>query len=195
MDEPPRPPSVPTPPPAPPDAGHIPFTEEFDRAKWTLPPLPILGVGLAIFALALVVVMWFGRYQPAVSGTVSDVFAVEQVGGEAVLLTAQVTVRNDTDKALFIKQIKGELRADNRTLADDAAATSDFERYFTGYPDLRPHATAPLKNETRIAPHQQVSGTVVFGFPVTKQQFDARQELKVIVVPYDRREVPISEKR
>ena len=53
----------------------------------------------------------------------------------------------------------------------------------------------PLRNETKIAPHQAASGTVVFGFPITKTAFDARQELKIVIVPYDQREVAINEKK
>ncbi len=197
-------PKVPTPPPTPapkPDAtfnpgvAHTPLSEEFDRAKWTLPPLPIFGVALAIVGVVVAVLMYANRYQPAVSGTVSDVFAVEQAGGEAVLLTTHVTITNDTDKQLYIKNIKGELNANNATRTDDAASPSDFGRYFSGYPDLRSHAGDPLRNETKIAPHQAASGTVVLGFPVTKAQFDARQQLRIIIVPYDQREVPLSEKK
>jgi hypothetical protein len=177
------------------EAGHTPLSEEFDRARWTMPPAAMIGAGLLVFAAILGAVVWFGRYTPTISGGVSDVFAVEQAGGEAVLLTAHVTLQNDTDKALFIKGIRGELRANNQDYKDDAANTSDFERYFTAYTDLRPHAGEPLRTETKVAPHQQALGTVVFAFPVTKQQFDARREFRVFIIPYDQREVPLIEKK
>ena len=51
-EQPPKPPTqarnvVPKPPaPPPPDAGHIPITEEMDKAKWTLPPFGIIAIGI-----------------------------------------------------------------------------------------------------------------------------------------------------
>ena len=47
------PPTAPKPEPA--DAGHIPMTEEMDRAKWTLPPvIPVLvAAAVVLIVLAL----------------------------------------------------------------------------------------------------------------------------------------------
>src|SRR5215469_6104111 len=50
-------PPRPTPPPPPPDAGHIPITEELDKAKWTLPPAQVIVIG--VVAVAIVVALQF----------------------------------------------------------------------------------------------------------------------------------------
>ena len=179
--------------PAEPEYGHIPLTEEMDRAKWTLPPWPIVLVGIAVIAVIGGVLGWFTRYQPVASGTLGDIYAIELADHASVLASAQITVRNDSDKPIFIHSLQAELKANGQTYNDVAATEVDDLRYFEAFPDLKQHATTVLKPETRILPHQQVQGTMVFGFPVTKQQFDGRQSLDITVEPYDRRSIIIAE--
>lgn len=177
------------------DYGNVPLSEEMDKAKWTLPPASVVGVGVAVVIVAALIFGWIFRYQPVASGQVRDVFAVETTDHASVLSTVLVSVRNDYEKSIFIKNMKGTLTtADGKTYDDTPASEVDFERYFQAFPDLRAHAIDALKPETRIVPGQQASGTLVFGFPVTKEQFDSRKNLQITVEPYDRRAIVISEK-
>src|ERR1051326_7106362 len=183
------------PPPKDIDYGNVPLSEEMDKAKWQLPPAQIVGVGVAIVVIVGLIVGWIFRYQPVASGQLRDVFAVETTDHSSVLATVIGAVRNDFDKSIFIKNLKGTLTtADGKTYDDTPASAIDYERYFQAFPDLRSHAIEALKPETKIIPGQQASGTLVFGFPVTKEQFDGRKNLEITVEPYDRRAIVISEK-
>ncbi|HZQ92115.1 MAG TPA: hypothetical protein VFA60_10010 [Terriglobales bacterium] len=179
----------------PPDFGHIPMTEEMDRARWTLPPLRIVAVGIGIFLILVAVVSWFTRYQPVASGTVDQVFAVETADKANVLAAIQVTVRNDSKKLLYVKNLKATLKAGGKESTDEPASAVDYERYFQGFPDLRAHAGEALKPETQVQPGKAVTGTMIVAFPVSKQDFDARQSLTVSVEPYDERAISFAEKK
>ena len=169
--------------------------EEMDRAKWTLPPVQPVLFALLLVIVVVGVVAWINRYQPPASASIDQVFAVEQNDKSGVLVTVQVTLHNTASKAWFIHTLKGEMKADGKTLTDDAPVSAvDFDRYFQAYPDLRQHATEPLKVETRIAPGGEVHGTLLFGFSVTKDAFDKRESLSVILEPYDQRPIVIPEK-
>lgn len=182
-------------PPAETDYAHIPLGEEMDRAKWTLPPIGIVLIGIAVVAVVGFALGWFNRYQPAVSGHVDDVFAVQMSDGASVLSTVRVSVKNDTQKALYIRNLKGELKtADGKSMEDVPASEVDYERYFQAFPDLRAHAGPALKLEQKIDPGQQVQGTLVFGFNVTKDDFDKRQNLLITIEPYDNRAIVLAEK-
>jgi len=175
--------------------GNVPFSEEMDKAKWQLPPAQIVGVGVAIVLIVGLIVGWIFRYQPVASGQVREVFAVETTDKSSVLCTVLVSVRNDFERPIFIKEMKGTLTtADGKSYDDTPASEVDFERYFQAFPDLRSHAVAAIKPETKIVPGQQAAGTLVFGFPVTKEQFDGRKNLQITIEPYDRRAIVISEK-
>src|SRR5258707_12407783 len=87
-------------------------------------------------------------------------------GGDpaSVLATIQSTVRNDTDKPLFIRNLKGQLKANGQTYDDVPAEEVDYERNFQSYPDPIQHASAVLNPETRIVPGLQAPCTLVLAF-------------------------------
>ncbi|HZM12167.1 MAG TPA: hypothetical protein VFC15_18300, partial [Candidatus Limnocylindrales bacterium] len=71
---------------------------------------------------------------------------------------------------------------------------SDYDRYFTAYPELRQHSTQPLTVETKIMPGAEQKGTVLVSFPVTEQEFNARKDLNVTIVPYDQNSIVLRER-
>ncbi len=108
--------------PVPHDAGHVPITEEFDSAKWTLPPVvPVLGALVGI-ALIVGVIAMTNRAKPPASGTITKVVAAEQV--DNVLVAIHLKFDNVTDKQLWIKNIKSELETAEGTKLTDSAAPS-----------------------------------------------------------------------
>ena len=175
----------------PPDAGHIPMGEEFDRAKWTLPPWQPVAIALAIVAVIVLVVVWQLSLKPLAVGSIDDVAAV-QLPGDSVLVAVQVTVTNPGKKALWIHNLKARLKTATGEFSDTAASPVDFERYFQGFPELRAHAIEPLKVETKIAPGATERGMIIVSFPVNKEAFDKRQAISVIIEPYDQRAVVIT---
>lgn len=189
--------SVPPPVPVTPAPGGPPvfpsLGEEFDRAKWTIPPGRILGIAVAIVAVALAVVAFLNRARPVGVGSIDHVSAAELGDKASVLVAINVTVRNVSEKPLFIHEIKSTLvTADGKSLSDDAASPVDFPRYFQAYPAVGQNAIAPLQVESKIPPGAEMKGTVVVSFPVSQADFDRRKSLSVVVSPYDRRDVVLT---
>lgn len=174
-----------------PDAGHIPITEEFDRAKWTLPPMGVVGIVLVVIAVIVGIVSYAARPKPGATGSLDEAYAVA-IPGDSVLATIKVTLQNTGGKPLWIRNIKAQLKTDQGEYKDDAANAADFERYFQGYPDLRDHSMRPLRVETKINPGAQERGSVIVSFPVTLDNFSKRKSLSIIVEPYDQRPVTIT---
>ena len=175
---PPAPPSQPAPAPRP---GHVPMTEEFDRAKWTLPPAAPVLIVLGILALIVGMVAWIYRPKPLDSGEIVSVYAVQPPDQQSVLVEVQLNLHNLGEKPMHIRSVEAELTVPGQAdaLKDEAASAVDFERYFQAFPDLKEHAGEPLPIEVPIAPGAQQQGTVIFGFNVTKDAFDKRQRLLI----------------
>lgn len=168
------------------DRAHIPMSEEFDRAKWTLPPMGVVGIALAIVAVALLISAYVFRAKPVAGGGIGDVTAV-QLQDNTILAAIQLSVSNVTEKSWYIKEISATAATDQGEHTDSAATATDSERYFQAFPDLGKGALPILRFDQKIDPGQQVSGTIVVGFPVSKEQFDARKSLTVTVLPFDNR--------
>jgi hypothetical protein len=185
MSEPATPrPSTPAPPKTQPDAGHMPITEELDRAKWTLPPVTIILIGIVIIGAIAGIIAFATRPQPVGQAAIREAYAVETTSG--VLTTIQFTLANGTDKPVFVKNIAATLSTGGQQFTDDTAASaSDYERYEQAYPDMRQHVSKALGPETQIKPGQEASGTAIFSFNVNKQQFDSRTGLKLTVTYFD----------
>lgn len=174
----------------PPDAGHVPMTEEFDRAKWTLPPFGVVAITLLAIAVVIGVISYGLRPKPGGTGSIDDAFAVA-VPGDNVLATLKLSVQNLGGKPLWIKELKAKVTTDKGEFEDTAANAVDFDRYFTGFPDLRDHSIAPFKVETKIGPGEQARGSIIVTFPVTVDEFNHRKALLVTVEPYDQAPIAI----
>lgn len=161
--------------------GHVPMTEEFDRAKWTLPPAAPVLIVLGVLVLIVGIVAWVYRPRPLDSGEIVSVFAVQPPDQQTVLVAVQLNLRNLGEKPMHIRSVEAELTVPGQSdaLKDEAASAVDFERYFQAFPELKQHAGEPLPIEVPIAPGTQQQGTVIFGFPVTKDVFDKRQQLRI----------------
>jgi hypothetical protein len=187
-------PTPPTPKAEPPDAGHIPMTEEMDSAKWSLPPVVPVLIALGIVALLVGLYALHGsKMVPRPSGRLQSVTVAEQKYESAVapaesrvLVAVQVSIANPTDRPVHIQGANAEVKTDAPdALTDDAAAASDFSRYVTAFPELKQVASTPLKLETKIMPGETLNGTVMFGFPLSKEAFDKKKSLKVLIKLYD----------
>jgi hypothetical protein len=176
------------------DAGHVPITEEFDSPKRSLPPAVPVAIALAVVAIAVGVIAFVERSKPVAQGGIDSVYASQPANMTNTMVALQVTVTNVGDKALYIKAISANLKTDQGDQSDDAASPSDYERYFSAYPDLRQHATQPLTVETKIMPGHEQKGTVLVAFPVTEQQFNARKDLNVTIQPYDQTAIVLRER-
>lgn len=165
------------------------MTEEFDRAKWTLPPAAPVLIVLGVLAVILGVYAWIERPKPMDSGEIVSVFAIQQPDQQSVLVEVQLNLHNlDLKKAMRIRSVEAELTVPGQAdpLKDEAASGVDFDRYFQAFPELKEHAGPPLPIETDIAPGTTQAGTVMFAFPVTKEVFDKRQQLRIRLALHER---------
>jgi hypothetical protein len=161
------------------------IAEEFGTAKRNLPPAKIVAIVLGAAAILLGIYAFVARARPQGGGSVDNITAVEIPDQNMVMVAINVTVHNSGEKALWIHDIKGKIATDTGELSDEAASGVDFDRYFQAFPALKEHALAPLPPETKIPPGGHAQGTIVVTFPVSKDGFDKRKSLSVVIQPYD----------
>lgn len=174
-------------------AGQVPISEEFDRAKWTLPPLKPVLIAMALVAVVVAAAVWLVRPKPGAAGTIDDVYAAELPDKSSVLVAVQFTIRNISEKPFWVRGVSAHLKTDAGEWDDPAASAADFERYFQAFPDLRQHAAGkPWVKDVKIDPGGERAGAVIFSFPVGKDAFEKRKSLSVTVDAFDRRPLLIT---
>jgi hypothetical protein len=173
------------------DRAHVPWSEEFDKAKWTLPPLGMVGIALAIVAVGVLIVGYAARAKPVAAGAINGVNAV-QLQDNTILAAIQLNVGNVTEKPWYIRAVRATVKTDQGEYSDDAATAVDSERYFQAFPALGQDTAPILKFDQKIQPGQRETGTIVVSFPITKDQFDARKSLTVTIQPFDNRSVTLT---
>ena len=197
----PEPAQTPTPSPTPKpqapqsDAGHVPITEEFDSAKWTLPPIVPVLIALGVVAVIVAVISFANRQTPAASGEITDVQTMETAGTTPNLMVAiNVKFHNTTEKKIYVKKVYGLLTMPDKPepLQDEAASAVDFERYYQGYPPLETNKLPALLPETIVPAGQDAVGRIIVSFPITKADFDKRKSLGVKLVLYDQNPITIT---
>jgi hypothetical protein len=94
-----------------------------------------------------------------------------------VLVFAQVRLHNQSDKPIFLHQIRTDATLGDGVHSSYAATKTDYDRVFIAYPELASLGGKGLSNEQTIEPGQTQEGTFVSSFRVTKQQWDARKNL------------------
>ena len=167
-----------------PTPGRIPMAEEFDSAKWTLPPLVPILIAVAAVAIVVAVVVFSNRATPIVNGDIVKVVSADQQGN--TMVAVQVRMENKIPKQLWIKDIRSELEtADGKTYPDHASPAADVERYMRAFRELRPAQAETLREELKIPVGGSFTGTTVFSYPVSKEAFDARKSLTVRIQMYD----------
>lgn len=175
------------------DAGHVPITEEFDSPRRTLPAVVPLAAALVVVVVFIICVAYIFRAKPVAQGEIDNVFFSQNKNQPNSMLAIQVSLKVVGDKPLYIKSITADLKTSDNSYTDDAAAASDYDRYFQAYPDLKDHAMKPLEVESKIPPGAEERGTVIVTFPVDEGQFRARKSLTVTVQPYDQKAVVLKE--
>jgi hypothetical protein len=183
-------PVLPSPPaqpekPQPTDAGHVPMTEEFDSAKWSLPPVVPVLIAAAIVAIVVVLFTWHSS-KPLISAKVLGAYAT-QAAPSQVLVGVQLSVQNATKGPIWIKSVSVEVKpiGADKPLSDHAAPASDLDRYLQAFPELAAHKMPPMNFDEKLQPGDSTQGMVIVSFPLSKDAFDKRQQLKVTFEMYD----------
>lgn len=165
----------------------IPFNigEEFGTAKKNLPPLKMLAITIVAVAIAFFIYALTQRSVSNASGAIGDISSVEIPNQNSVMVAINVSMTNNGKKPYWIHTIEAALETPSGRFTDQPAAAVDFDRYFQAFPELKQHALAPLKAETKVLPGEQIAGTIVVTFPVLPDAFAARKSLTVTIQPYD----------
>ncbi len=183
-------PNLETPPPAPKPAGtdyaHVPMGEEFDRAKWTLPPITMVLIAVGILAVVAAIVALSFKPKQVNAGSIDQVAAVETQDKTSVFVPVHITLRNIGQRTLWIQKITAQLKTDQGEWSDEPANEVDYQRYFQAYPDLKQYSMPALQPEQKIPAGAEAQGMILVSFPVTKDAFDHRKSLTVTIQPYDR---------
>ena len=173
------------------DHAHVPMSEEFDRAKWTLPPVGIVLIAMAIVAVVVVILGYTNRAKPVAAGAINGATAVE-LQDKTILAAIQLNVANVTEKPFYIRSIKATVKTDQGEYSDEAATAVDSARYFQAFPSLGEGSAAILKFDQKIPAGHNELGAVVVAFPITKDQFEARKSLTVTIDPFDSKPVTLT---
>ena len=159
--------------------------EEFGTAKRNLPPAKMLLIAIGAVLIVVLIASFIKRAQPQAGGSLDNVVAVEIPGQNSTMAALTFTVRNTSDKILYVKTLKGKIKTASGENDADAVSAVDFERYFQAFPALKNGAQPAISPETQIQPGAALTGTIIAAFPVTLDAFNQRQSTSVIIQPYD----------
>jgi hypothetical protein len=161
-----------------------------------------LRVLLAIIVSSLVVFVWvrFGRKTPVATGDIARVaiYPVQAkiTGGNAgtpgmegqdeiinqLLVFAHVRLHNPNNTAITLEDDWAVITLPNgETRRSLGASGADFVKVFQAYPQLAPLRMDPLRRDVQIQPGQSVDGLVVFSYPLSREQWDARKSMQVTI--------------
>src|SRR5258708_3667506 len=184
-------PPAPAPPPAAPAGPTINIGEEYGTAKKNLPPARILLIAIAAVAVVVLIASFVKRAKPQASGSLDNVAAVEIPGQGSTMVALTFTIRNTSDKILYVHNIQSTIKSPSGDSTVDAVSAVDFDRYFQAFPALKIGTQPALPPETKIQPGETVARTIIVAFPVTLHVFNKRQSTSVVLWPYDQT-VPVT---
>jgi hypothetical protein len=179
-------PPSPKPPAVPASTGPtINIGEEYGTAKKSLPPARIVLIALGIVLVVVAYATYAKRARPQAGGSLDNIVAVEIPGQNSTMAALTFTIRNTSEKTLYVRAIEGRLNAPSGDSTTDAVSAIDFDRYFQAFPALKVGAQPALPPETKIQPGEAVARTIIVAFPVTLDKFNQRTAVNVIVWPYN----------
>jgi hypothetical protein len=160
--------------------------EEFGTAKRNLPPARIVAICVVGIAILLGIIAFVERAKPQGGGAISNVAAAEVPDQNIVIAAITFTLHNSDAKSLWVRSLKAQLAtADGQNYDSQAASAVDFDRYYQLFPSLKEGSAPAISPETKLQAGTETRGTIVVSFPVTKDAFDHRKSLAVVIQPYD----------
>ena len=196
MPDPTPPPKPPTPQvatPAAPKGPTINIGEEYGTAKKNLPPAKIVLIAIGAVLVVVAIASILKRPTPQASGSLDNVVAVEIPGQGSTMVALTFTLRNTSEKTLYVHTLQAVLKpaSGDPPPPADAVSAIDFDRYFQAFPVLKNGAQPPLPPETKLQPGESTTRTIIVAFPVTLDVFNQRKSLSVVIWPYDQT-VPVT---
>lgn len=182
-DNPPSNPNQPTTPQYTP--GHVPMSEEFDKAKWTLPPALPVAIAAGAILLIVAVVAFTTRPKPILNASITKIARVDQ-GDDNTVVAVQMQLENLSDKQIWIRDIDSELQTDDgKKFTNHAAPAGDIKGYLKAVPALREADADPLGAQLKLPGKASYTGVMVFSYPVDQEAFDKRKSFTVKIALYD----------
>jgi hypothetical protein len=182
---------TPTPPPTPPATPAAPagptinIGEEYGTAKKNLPPAKIVLIAIGAVLVVVLIASFVKRAKPQASGSLDNVVAVEIPGQNSTMVALTFTIRNTSDKMLYVRTIEGSIKAPSGEATAEAVSAVDFDRYFQAFPPLKVGAQAALSPEAKVQPGETTARTIIVVFPITLDAFNQRTSTSVVVWPYN----------
>lgn len=154
--------------------------------------------GLLIIAAVVFTLYYYLTPPPATAGQVLslDVLPIHNTAGggvvaggvsgrsetfNEVIVLANITLKNTAKVPVSLFDIDSDLYAPDGTIYQDGAESQkNFHRVFLAYPKLQPKKRTPLLRDTVIQPGGQVSGQLLFHYPVPLQQWQSRKALHIV---------------
>lgn len=159
--------------------------EEFGTAKKNLPPAKIVLIAVGAVLVVVLIASFVKRAQPQGKGSLDNVAAAEIPGQDSTMAALTFTLRNTSDKILYVHSLQGRIKTSSGEQTADAVSAIDFDRYYQAFPSLKIGAQPALSPEAKIQPGQSVAGTIIVAFPVKLDAFNQRQSTSVVVWAYD----------
>lgn len=158
--------------------------EEYGTAKKNLPPAKIVLIAVGAVLVVVLIASFLKRAKPQGSGSLDNVVAVD-TGQNSTMVALTFTLHNDSDKALYIRELQSGLKTPSGDTKVDAVSAVDFDRYFQAFPELRNGSQPALAPETRMEVGDTIHRTIIVAFPKTLAEFNQRQAVSVIIWPYN----------
>lgn len=192
-DQPPVPPQAPQTPAAtaPPAGPTINIGEEYGTAKKNLPPAKIVLIAVGAVLVVVLIASFMKRAKPQASGSLDNVAAVDIPGQESTMVALTFTLRNTSDKMLYVHNIQAIAKTPTGDSTGDAVSAVDFDRYFQAFPTLKEGAQPALSPEAKIPAGETVKGTVIVAFSMPLNTFNQRRSISVLIWPYNQT-VPVT---
>jgi hypothetical protein len=178
-------PVPPNPPPPVPAGPTINIGEEYGTAKKNLPPAKIVLIAVGAVLIVVLIASFLKRAKPQASGSLDNIAAVEIPDQNSTMVALTFTIRNTSDKMLYVRGLQSTLKAPSGDSTVDAVSAVDFDRYFQAFPALKNGAQAALSPEAKIQPGETVARTIIVAFPVNLDAFNKRTSVSVAVWPYN----------
>jgi hypothetical protein len=174
-------------------------TFESDANPSAVRTLLILLVAVILVGLGLLAYVHFGTPPPASSGKVLSLavypihrelhtdggttgLAGEDDNYDLLLVLANVEVKNLSKVPLKLQDMNADLSLPGQEIIEsNAAGEEDFGKVFLVYKELDAQKGQPLLRQTILAPGQQVQGQLIFHYPISRKQWDARSSLAITI--------------
>lgn len=177
--------SATAPPDATPTGPTIRIGEEFGTAEKNLPPVKIVVPAVVVVLIIVGIVAFTDRAKPQGTGTLQSVQAVQVPDQTTTLAALTFTLRNTTDKVLYVRSLQGKLQTSSGSFTGDSISAVDFDRYFQMFPILKEGTQPALSPETQVQPGKSVDATILVSFPVNLDTFNQRKSVSAVIQPYD----------